>query len=157
VSDAHEDRDAWFLARIGRGGHRSRARLQEGSRARLQEGRSGAGQPEAADRRSPQRAAIRIIFRHRLRRNGLKREQLVAMSSMILHDVFFDGLGEESEPGSVLAPRQKLMDESVYTSVTEIAGADRIGNSMRAAAHGAPPAADSPSPAADLKPGASVP
>ena len=28
-------------------------------------------------------------------------------------------------------------DESVYISVTEIAGADRIGNSMRAAAHGA--------------------
>jgi superoxide dismutase, Fe-Mn family len=30
--------------------------------------------------------------------NGLKREQLVAMNSMILHEVFFDGLGEESEP-----------------------------------------------------------
>jgi hypothetical protein len=54
--------------------------------------------------------------------NGLKREQLVAMNSMILHDVFFDGLGEESEPGSVLARWQKL---SVYVSVTEIAGADR--------------------------------
>jgi Fe-Mn family superoxide dismutase len=35
--------------------------------------------------------------------NGLKREQLVAMNSMILHEVFFDGLGEESEPGSALA------------------------------------------------------
>jgi Fe-Mn family superoxide dismutase len=34
--------------------------------------------------------------------NGLKREQLVAMNSMILHEVFFDGLGEESEPGSEL-------------------------------------------------------
>jgi Fe-Mn family superoxide dismutase len=34
--------------------------------------------------------------------NGLKREQLVAMNSMILHEVFFDGLGEESEPGSAL-------------------------------------------------------
>jgi superoxide dismutase, Fe-Mn family len=32
--------------------------------------------------------------------NGLKREQLVAMNSMILHEVFFDGLGGESEPGS---------------------------------------------------------
>jgi Fe-Mn family superoxide dismutase len=30
--------------------------------------------------------------------NGLKREQLVAMNSMFLHEVFFDGLGEESEP-----------------------------------------------------------
>src|SRR5918995_3834510 len=34
--------------------------------------------------------------------NGLKREQLIAMNSMILHEVFFDGLGEESEPGSKL-------------------------------------------------------
>jgi superoxide dismutase, Fe-Mn family len=30
--------------------------------------------------------------------NGLKREQLLAMNSMFLHEVFFDGLGEESEP-----------------------------------------------------------
>src|SRR5438874_7792662 len=34
--------------------------------------------------------------------NGLKREQLIAMNSMILHELFFDGLGEESEPGSSL-------------------------------------------------------
>jgi superoxide dismutase, Fe-Mn family len=34
--------------------------------------------------------------------NGLKREQLVAMNSMILHELFFDGLGEQSEPGTVL-------------------------------------------------------
>jgi superoxide dismutase, Fe-Mn family len=38
--------------------------------------------------------------------NGLKREQLVAMNSMILHEVFFDGLGDQSEPGSGL--RQAL-------------------------------------------------
>ena len=31
--------------------------------------------------------------------NGLKREQLVAMNSMVLHELFFDGLGEQSEPG----------------------------------------------------------
>ena len=30
--------------------------------------------------------------------NGLKREQLIAMNSMILHELYFDGLGEESEP-----------------------------------------------------------
>ena len=30
--------------------------------------------------------------------NGLKREQLIAMNSMILHELFFDGLGDESEP-----------------------------------------------------------
>ncbi len=34
--------------------------------------------------------------------NGLKREELVAMNSMILHEVFFDGLGDQSEPGPVL-------------------------------------------------------
>jgi superoxide dismutase, Fe-Mn family len=34
--------------------------------------------------------------------NGLKREQLIAMNSMILHELFFDGLGQESEPAPVL-------------------------------------------------------
>jgi Fe-Mn family superoxide dismutase len=34
--------------------------------------------------------------------NGLKREQLIAMNSMILHEVFFEGLGDQSEPGPVL-------------------------------------------------------
>ena len=34
--------------------------------------------------------------------NGLKREQLIATNSMILHEVFFDGLGEEGEPSSNL-------------------------------------------------------
>src|SRR5213594_534534 len=34
--------------------------------------------------------------------NGLKREQLVAMNSMILHELFFDGLGDESGPGQDL-------------------------------------------------------
>jgi Fe-Mn family superoxide dismutase len=34
--------------------------------------------------------------------NGLKREQLVAMNSMVLHELFFDGLGEQSEPGDGL-------------------------------------------------------
>lgn len=34
--------------------------------------------------------------------NGLKREQLIAMNSMILHELFFDGLGEESEPSADL-------------------------------------------------------
>ena len=31
--------------------------------------------------------------------NGLKREQLVAMNSMILHELFFENLGEAGEPG----------------------------------------------------------
>jgi len=34
--------------------------------------------------------------------NGLKREQLIATNSMILHEVFFDGLGEQSEPSAML-------------------------------------------------------
>jgi superoxide dismutase, Fe-Mn family len=34
--------------------------------------------------------------------NGLKREQLIAMNSMILHELFFDGLGEGGEPGAAL-------------------------------------------------------
>ena len=36
--------------------------------------------------------------------NGLKREQLIAMNSMILHELFFDGLGDASErTGTVVA------------------------------------------------------
>lgn len=34
--------------------------------------------------------------------NGLKREQLIATNSMILHEVFFDSIGDESEPGPSL-------------------------------------------------------
>jgi superoxide dismutase, Fe-Mn family len=34
--------------------------------------------------------------------NGLKREELIAMNSMILHELFFDGLGQSSEPSTAL-------------------------------------------------------
>ena len=34
--------------------------------------------------------------------NGLKRERLVATNSMILHELFFAGLGDESQPGAAL-------------------------------------------------------
>jgi superoxide dismutase, Fe-Mn family len=34
--------------------------------------------------------------------NGLKREELIATNSMILHELFFDGLGEQSTPGKTL-------------------------------------------------------
>ena len=34
--------------------------------------------------------------------NGLKREELIAMNSMILHEHFFDSLGDQSEPDVVL-------------------------------------------------------
>jgi Fe-Mn family superoxide dismutase len=35
--------------------------------------------------------------------NGLKREELIATNSMILHEVYFAGLGDESQPGAPLA------------------------------------------------------
>ena len=35
--------------------------------------------------------------------NGLKREQLIAMNSMILHELYFDGLGGEGTPGGALS------------------------------------------------------
>ena len=34
--------------------------------------------------------------------NGLKREELIATNSMILHEVFFAGLGDQSKPGPTL-------------------------------------------------------
>lgn len=34
--------------------------------------------------------------------NGLKREELMAMNSMILHEVYFAGLGEPNQPGKAL-------------------------------------------------------
>jgi superoxide dismutase, Fe-Mn family len=34
--------------------------------------------------------------------NGLKREELIASNSMILHELFFDGLGDASAPGKDL-------------------------------------------------------
>ena len=34
--------------------------------------------------------------------NGLKREQLIAMNSMVLHELFFDGLGEQGTPDAPL-------------------------------------------------------
>jgi Fe-Mn family superoxide dismutase len=34
--------------------------------------------------------------------NGLKREELIATNSMILHEFYFDGLGEQNEPKAAL-------------------------------------------------------
>jgi len=34
--------------------------------------------------------------------NGLKREELIATNSMILHELYFDGLGAEEEPDRTL-------------------------------------------------------
>jgi Fe-Mn family superoxide dismutase len=35
--------------------------------------------------------------------NGLKREELVAMNSMLLHEVYFAGIGDPNQPGKALA------------------------------------------------------
>src|SRR5258707_6657706 len=35
--------------------------------------------------------------------NGLKREELIAANSMILHEIYFARLGEQSKPGRALA------------------------------------------------------
>ena len=35
--------------------------------------------------------------------NGLKREELIAANSVVLHELFFDGLGKGGEPGPELA------------------------------------------------------
>jgi superoxide dismutase, Fe-Mn family len=35
--------------------------------------------------------------------NGLKREELIAANSMILHEIYFAGLGVQNEPGGALA------------------------------------------------------
>nr|NKR04455.1 superoxide dismutase [Escherichia coli] len=34
--------------------------------------------------------------------NGLKREELIATNSMILHELFFSNLGDQSKPGPEL-------------------------------------------------------
>src|SRR5262249_18810384 len=34
--------------------------------------------------------------------NGLKREELIATNSMILHELYFDGLGDGGEPDTAL-------------------------------------------------------
>ncbi len=39
--------------------------------------------------------------------NGLKREQLIAMNSMILHELYFDGLGGGGAPGGALSEALK--------------------------------------------------
>jgi len=39
--------------------------------------------------------------------NGLKREELIATNSMVLHELYFAGLGEESRPSGALAEALK--------------------------------------------------
>jgi Fe-Mn family superoxide dismutase len=39
--------------------------------------------------------------------NGLKREELIATNSMIIHELYFDGLGGEGDPKGALAEQMK--------------------------------------------------
>src|SRR5437899_742450 len=50
-----------------------------------------------------QRAALDYASAPGFLVNGLKREELIAANSMILHELYFAGLGEESRPGPALA------------------------------------------------------
>ena len=49
--------------------------------------------------------------------NGLKREELIASNSMILHELFFDGLGEESAPGKPWKPQSPATSARSYAGV----------------------------------------
>jgi len=39
--------------------------------------------------------------------NGLKREELIATNSMIIHELYFDGLGGEGDPKGALSEQMK--------------------------------------------------
>ena len=54
--------------------------------------------------------------------NGLKREELIAANSMILHEVYFDGLGGEGEPQGTLAEAMRRDFGSVQRWKAEFAG-----------------------------------
>ena len=48
----------------------------------------------------PARAPVFVV-------NGLKREQLIAMNSMIFHELYFDGLGASGDPATALSEALK--------------------------------------------------
>lgn len=53
--------------------------------------------------------------------NGLKREELIAANSMIIHELYFDGLGGEGEPAGALAEAMTRDFGSVARWKTEFA------------------------------------
>ena len=53
--------------------------------------------------------------------NGLKREELIATNSMIIHELYFDGLGGEGEPAGALAEQLAKDFGSVARWKTEFA------------------------------------
>jgi len=60
--------------------------------------------------------------------NGLKREELIATNSMILHELFFASLGEGGEPGSTLHDALIREFGSVAAWIVEFAA---IGKALR--------------------------
>lgn len=50
---------------------------------------------------------------HSVRINGLKREELIAANAMILHEVYFDGLGGEDGIGGPAAPASGPLAEAI--------------------------------------------
>ncbi|MBL6652507.1 MAG: superoxide dismutase, partial [Reyranella sp.] len=57
--------------------------------------------------------------------NGLKREELIAANSMIIHELYFDGLGGEGEPAGALAEAITRDFGSVARWKTEFAAMGR--------------------------------
>ncbi|WP_218822185.1 hypothetical protein [Sphingomonas sp. IBVSS2] len=43
--------------------------------------------------------------------NGLKREELIAWNSMILHEIYFSSLGPPTRPGAALAAAIEAMSQ----------------------------------------------
>ena len=80
--------------------------------------------------RARQETAVHAFARARMKFliNGLKREQLTAMNSMILHELFFDGLGEQSEPGTGFF-RTSLSGTSNHMSAG-VRNSSRLGNAL---------------------------
>ena len=52
-----------------------------------------------------QLASLDFAKAHNFVINGLKREELIAANSMILHEVYFDGLGGAGKPGGASGQR----------------------------------------------------
>ena len=71
--------------------------------------------------------------------NGLKREELIAANSMILHEIYFDGLGGASKPGGALAEAIARDFGSIerwraeFAAIGKAEGGARVGSSWRGA------------------------
>ncbi len=64
--------------------------------------------------------------------NGLKREELIATNSMILHEIYFAGLGEANAPGAALAARSRVTSAPSIVGVRNSSGLARRSAAARA-------------------------